>query len=111
MIPRNAKSERSHSELTRFAFIQTPLQSMAASAPDARSLSGGKVVPMFVRHPQRLPLMSDRAMSPMPLRVRPAFWVGAGIVGALAGGTALLWAHYGSAVFFETIIAGLSFCF
>jgi hypothetical protein len=54
--------------------------------------------------------MSDRAIASMPPRVRPAVWVGAGAVGALAAGTALLWAHYGSAVFFETIMAGLSFC-
>jgi hypothetical protein len=47
----------------------------------------------------------------MPPRVRPAVWAGAGIVGALAGGSALLWTHYGGAVFFETIMAGLSFCF
>jgi len=86
---------------------------MAASSPDgvAQSLSGGTLVPMFLSHPQRLPVMSDRAISPMPLRVRPAVWVGAGIAGALAGGSALLWVHYGSAVFFETIMAGLSLCF
>jgi hypothetical protein len=47
----------------------------------------------------------------MPPQVRPAVWVGAGVVGALVAGTALLWAHYGSAVFFETVLAGLSFCF
>jgi hypothetical protein len=49
-------------------------------------------------------------MSSVPPRIRPAVWVGAGVVGALAAGTALLWAHYGSAVFFETIMAGLSLC-
>jgi hypothetical protein len=54
--------------------------------------------------------MPDRAISPMP-RARPAFLASAGIVGALAAVTALLWAYYGSAVFFETIMAGLAFCF
>ncbi len=44
-------------------------------------------------------------------RARPAVWASAGIVGALAAVTALLWAYYGSAVFFETIMAGLAFCF
>jgi len=34
----------------------------------------------------------------------------AGIIVALSG-TAWLWAHYGAAVFFETIRAGLVACF
>jgi hypothetical protein len=55
--------------------------------------------------------MPDRVISSMPLRVWPAVWAGAGIVGAFAAGTAALWAHYGSAVFFETLMAGLAFCF
>jgi hypothetical protein len=55
--------------------------------------------------------MPDRAISSLPSRVWPAVWAGSGIVGALAAGTGLLWAHYGSAVFFETIMAGLAFCF
>jgi len=29
----------------------------------------------------------------------------------LVGGTLLLWAHYGAAVFFETIRAGFTACF
>jgi len=55
--------------------------------------------------------MSERVISSMPSRVPPAVWAGAGTVGALAAGTILLWAHYGSAVFFEMIMAGLAFCF
>jgi hypothetical protein len=55
--------------------------------------------------------MPDRVISSMPPRVRPAVWAGAGIVGALAAGTVVLWAHYGNAVFFEMIKAGLAFCF
>jgi hypothetical protein len=47
----------------------------------------------------------------MPLRIRPAVWASAAVVGALAAATALLWIHYGSAVFFEMIMAGLAFCF
>lgn len=30
---------------------------------------------------------------------------------ALVGGTLALWAHYGSAVFFEVIAAGIAACF
>jgi hypothetical protein len=34
-----------------------------------------------------------------------------GVVGVLTAATLLLWAHYGTAVFFETIRAGFSACF
>jgi hypothetical protein len=33
------------------------------------------------------------------------------LVAAVLGGTVLLWAHYGTTVFFETIRAGFSACF
>jgi hypothetical protein len=55
--------------------------------------------------------MPDGVISPTQLRLRPAIWIGAGIIGALTVGTVLLWAHYGSAVFFEMIMAGLAACF
>ena len=77
----------------------------------ARCLWGGEFEPMYVRGFVRLPLMPDRAISSMPWRVPPAVWAGAAIAGALAAGAVLLWAHYGSAVFFEMIVAGLAFCF
>jgi hypothetical protein len=54
--------------------------------------------------------MPDRAVSVTPWRVQPAVWAGASI-GALAAAAVLLWAHYGSAVFFEMIVAGLASCF
>jgi hypothetical protein len=40
--------------------------------------------------------------------VAVAFAIGAGV---LAAGTAMLWFHYGTAVFYETIVAGLNACF
>ncbi len=43
-------------------------------------------------------------------RIRAAVLAGAGL-GVLAASAFLLWAHYGSAVFFETIAAGLANCF
>jgi hypothetical protein len=43
-------------------------------------------------------------------RLPAVAWTGAG-VGALAASAILLWAYYGSAVFFETIAAGLASCF
>ena len=33
------------------------------------------------------------------------------VAGALAAATAALWAHYGTAVFYETILAGINACF
>jgi hypothetical protein len=35
----------------------------------------------------------------------------AAVVGALLAGTVALWAHYGTAVFYEMIAAGLAACF
>ena len=55
--------------------------------------------------------MPDSVISPVPVRLKPAVWAVAGIIGALAIGTILLWAHYGTAVFFEMIMAGLATCF
>lgn len=55
--------------------------------------------------------MPHSVISPMPMRLKPAVWAVAGIVGVLAAGAILLWAHYGSAVFFEMIMAGLAACF
>jgi len=52
--------------------------------------------------------MPDAAASFLTLR--PAF-AGAAICAVLLAGTVLLWAHYGTTVFFETIRAGFSACF
>ena len=54
--------------------------------------------------------MPDRTVVATPWRVQPVVWAGAGI-GALSVAAVLLWAHYGSAVFFEVIVAGLMSCF
>jgi len=35
----------------------------------------------------------------------------AAVLGAIVAGTTALWAHYGTAVFFETIRAGFAACF
>jgi len=35
----------------------------------------------------------------------------AAVLGMLLAGTAALWAHYGTAVFYEMIVAGLAACF
>jgi hypothetical protein len=45
-----------------------------------------------------------------PRRTIPIL-LGAGMLGILLAGTAALWLHYGTAVFFETIRAGFMACF
>ena len=42
---------------------------------------------------------------------RNALLAVAGVVGFLLAGTVALWAHYGTAVFFEMIAAGIAACF
>ena len=55
--------------------------------------------------------MSETSSSPSPhLAARPlVIFAGAG--GLLLVGTVALWAHYGTAVFYEVILAGLALCF
>ncbi len=42
---------------------------------------------------------------------RPVTLALAAFVGVLVAGTLVLWAHYGTAVFYEIIAAGLAACF
>jgi hypothetical protein len=56
--------------------------------------------------------MSEDASFPnavAPRRAAIAF--AAGVMGLVLAGTIALWAHYGTAIFFETIRAGLAACF
>ena len=55
--------------------------------------------------------MSDNAANADTVQHRTAIFLVAAVVGALLAGTVALWAHYGSAIFFETIRAGLVACF
>ena len=57
------------------------------------------------------PTMSDPGSSVGRLASRPVLLAVALAVGALAAVTAALWAHYGTAVFYETILAGINACF
>jgi hypothetical protein len=52
---------------------------------------------------------TTEVVAPRPLW-RPLV-VAAGAITLLLAGTILLWAHYGTAVFFETIRAGFVACF
>jgi hypothetical protein len=47
------------------------------------------------------------ATRPLP---RPVIWLGA-LSGLLAAAALVLWAHYGTAVFFEMVRAGWAACF
>jgi hypothetical protein len=55
-------------------------------------------------------LPQPMAESSLPVTTRPLLLVAAGCAVVL-GGTVLLWAHYGTTVFFETIRVGLVACF
>ncbi len=59
---------------------------------------------MLVRTP-----MPDGAAAPTPRFSRPLAVVTAVMVLLLAG-TLALWAHYGTVVFYETILAGIAAC-
>jgi hypothetical protein len=69
---------------------------------------------------QQVLRMAQPASTPhqLPGGLRPArtaahaiVMAGAGLGVALGLGAAVLWFHYGTAVFFETIASGLSACF
>ena len=54
--------------------------------------------------------MSDTVTVSNRRHWRPAA-IGAAVAGLLLAGTAGLWAHYGTAVFYEMILAGIALCF
>jgi hypothetical protein len=54
--------------------------------------------------------MSEVSSHASPINYRPLV-VLAAVVGLLLAGTVALWAHYGTAVFYEVILAGLAMCF
>jgi len=57
-------------------------------------------------------LMSDDAsFSNADAPRRGSILLAAGVLGLVLAGTIALWAHYGAAIFFETIRAGLAACF
>jgi hypothetical protein len=53
--------------------------------------------------------MPDSTAAPTPRFSRPLAVVTAAVALLLAG-TVALWAHYGTAVFYETILAGIAAC-
>ncbi len=57
------------------------------------------------------PTMADRGSGVGRLASRPVLFVVALALGALAAAAGALWAHYGTAVFYEMILAGINACF
>ncbi len=53
--------------------------------------------------------MSETSSAVTP-RLSPALLLIAAVVGILLAGTVALWAHYGTAVFYEMIVAGIAAC-
>lgn len=49
--------------------------------------------------------------SPTAPAVSRALLAAVGVAGLLVASTLVLWAHYGSAVFYEMIAAGIAACF
>jgi hypothetical protein len=57
------------------------------------------------------PIMLETSTQTSQSASRPLL-IGAAVISvALIGGTVALWAHYGSAVFYEMIVAGIAACF
>ncbi len=53
--------------------------------------------------------MPETASAVTPLVSRPLILIAAA-VGIVLAGTVALWAHYGTAVFYEMVVAGLAAC-
>ena len=56
-------------------------------------------------------MTEDVSISNAPVPRRGAILLASGAAGLVLAGTVALWAHYGTAVFFETIRTGLVACF
>jgi hypothetical protein len=54
---------------------------------------------------------SGNVLLPQRLAARSIILAAAGIVGLLLVASLALWVHYGSAVFYEMILAGIAACF
>lgn len=55
--------------------------------------------------------MSQTAAEPSVLVQRTVATIAAVVGAVIVVATAVLWAHYGTAVFYEIIVAGLNACF
>jgi len=79
-------------------------------APKAIALAGRRNPPYL--NPMVQPISARLIAGPAQGRVASAIlWGAAGIGGLALVAAAVLWFHYGTAVFFEMITAGISACF
>lgn len=58
-----------------------------------------------------MPEMASPSESVFATPLSRALLIVAVVAAILLAGTGLLWAHYGTAVFYEMIVAGLAACF
>jgi hypothetical protein len=62
-----------------------------------------------------LPAIAGSGNSAMPALASPArspvLWIAVAVGGSLFAAAAVLWGYYGTALFFETLRAGLAACF
>ncbi len=56
-------------------------------------------------------MSDDASFSNADAPRRGSILLAAGVLGLVLAGTIALWAHYGTAIFFEAIRAGLAACF
>lgn len=57
------------------------------------------------------PTMPPQAATSALPAARLIVWTIAGLVAALIAASGVLWAHYGTAVFYEMILTGITACF
>ena len=57
------------------------------------------------------PTIPENLAASPRLGARPVALALGAVAGMLAAGTAALWGYYGTAVFYETIVAGINACF
>jgi hypothetical protein len=79
--------------------LQEVLLSIAAVGLISRGLVGSRIL-----------MMPETVSAATPLLSRSLLIIAAAL-GVLLAGTVVLWAHYGTAVFYEMIAAGIANCF
>jgi hypothetical protein len=88
-------------------YLNTSRQRMAATPVEACSGIRSSLMAPPISTPHEIP-----AALPAARKAMPAMAVGlAGLGAALLLGALLLWFYYGTAVFFEMMVSGISACF
>jgi hypothetical protein len=67
--------------------------------------------PPYVKPEAIVMAMSESMQDPNHAFARPLVLSGAALLGLLLALTLALWAHYGTTVFYEVILAGIAACF